>query len=119
MMNPVTLNTDMPSRNLLLVTVVAVCLLAIVTARVRWDLAGRAKDNDLVLLESQTIRHPDIGAEYDPEADIIFVPKMTMLRIGTRDGKQTFYVRAAIDPYDAAMMFRDKEPVERQVRFDR
>lgn len=108
----------MPSRNLLLITIFAVCVLAIVTVRVRWDLSGRAKDYDLVFIEAQTIRHPDIGAEYDMETDQIFVPKMTLLQIGTRDGKRTFFVRAAIDPRDAVMMFREKEPVDRQVRFD-
>ena len=119
MMSPVTSNTDMPSRNLLLITIFAVCLLAIVTVRVRWDLSGRATDTDLVLFECQTIRHPVVGGEYDPGSGMIFVPKMTLLRIGTRDGKQSFFVRGAVEPHDALMMFRDKEPTDLQVRFDR
>lgn len=109
----------MPNRNLLLITIFSVCLLAIVTARIRWDLSGRAKDNDIVFIDAQTIRHPHIGAEYDPETDLIFVPKMTLLQIGTRDGKRTFFVRAAIEPHDALALFRDEEPTDRQVRFDR
>jgi len=93
--------------------------IAISTFPYKWSIPRDKGGNDLVLLDIQTAPHPDIGAEYDPATDSIIIPKITILQFGTRDGQTSFFLRGALDAHDAHMLFRTREPVENQLRFDR
>lgn len=73
--------------------------------------------NYMSLDANHTIPHPEIGGEYDPKTGEIHVPKITLLQVEA-NGK-TFFIRAAETSHDAKMLFRTKEPVEDQLRFDR
>lgn len=73
--------------------------------------------DEMILKSFHTIPHPEIGGEYDPKTGEIHVPKITLLQVEA-NGK-TFFIRAAETTHDAQMLFRTKEPVEDQLRFDR
>lgn len=88
--------------------------------RIRHDGPDKLSGNALVLLDIQSIHHPTIGAEWDERTGELHSPKLTLVQIGTRDGSRSFFVRGAIDPHDAEMLVRVKEPdPDTQLRFDR
>lgn len=77
-------------------------------------LSFRDNPRELVLREAITLPHPEIAREISG-SDQFWEPKITLLCIETRDGKERFYLRAAKTPQDAGMMFRTIEPRENQL----
>lgn len=74
----------------------------------------RDDPKELVLLGSMTVPHPEIILE--TSGNVYREPEVTLLQIGTRDGKEKYFIRGAVSKEDAGMMFRTQEPVERQFR---
>lgn len=107
-----------------LITRYLIAISAISITGITWlglrDISVRDSGSGLILLDIQSIHHPTIGAEWDERTGELHSPKLTLVQIGTRDGKHSFFVRGAIDPHDAEMLVRVKEPdPDTQLRFDR
>lgn len=79
-------------------------------------LSFRDDPKELVLREYRTFPHPEIFMEFDRNGIEYWEPRVTLLCIETRDGKEKFFVRAAQTMEDSAMMIRTVEPVDRQFR---